>query len=609
MPERPRQPEDSIRTPILIPFVLLLIVIVAAVVGTAYVLEDRAQQGAIGARVEAVRQLMQLQYEQEGLLLHVAVETLINDPTLQALVERGERAGLEAHLAPLFEHLRERHGITHLYVDTPELVNLLRAHDPARNGDIIDRVTARQALTSEQGTYGMEVGTFGTLTLRTVVPWRSQGRLIGVVEMGKDISNLADEIKRILNIDLVVLVRKDVLDRQTWSEGSKMLGRREAWDALVHWAILAQTMGTVPSAVRALMDERPHSGHAVISTDNGERLLYAAFLPLLDVAHRQVGDILVVRDVTRIWAAFWRTIELVGGVSLLAAGLALLMFMAVLKRVDRSVRRRREIERQFLRLSSDHERIIQIEKLSAVGKTITEIAHQLNNPLVGVINLSQLAERSVDDRERTRGLLAEIRRAGEDCRDFVQRMLDFAKISRSERAPTNLQDLVQDTVRLLQQSFSQHPPVQVDMPGEAVVLTVDRILLRHALFNLMANAVEAQGSVDAAIGVRLERRAGEEQGWWGLSVLDRGSGISKDRLDDIFVPFFSTRPEGTGLGLPVAQHVALIHGGRITVSNRAEGGAQFTIWLPDEPRVTKIGEGAPGRSGAPLAAIGRPQDA
>jgi signal transduction histidine kinase len=288
---------------------------------------------------------------------------------------------------------------------------------------------------------------------------------------------------------------------------------------------------------------------------------------------------MVVRDVTGLTRGYSHIMVLVAGLSLVVAILLFALFSEILRRVDHDIRRKAEIEHQFLKLSSEHERIIQIEKLSEVGRTIGEIAHQLNNPLVGVINLSQLAERTLDDSERTRGLLAEIRRAGEDCRSFVLRMLEFTKVSRSERHPTALAGVIEDTVTLFRQSNATDRPIVNDLVAEDVVLNLDPVLIRHALFNLLSNA-DSFSPANSPITIRLyAKRSGESDGW-GVSILDEGPGVAKEAIGKVFAPFFSTRPDGTGLGLPVTQHVAILHGGWVSVHNRAEGGACFTLWLP-----------------------------
>ena len=217
-----------------------------------------------------------------------------------------------------------------------------------------------------------------------------------------------------------------------------------------------------------------------------------------------------------------------------------------------------------------------------MGLMIGEIAHQLNNPLVGVVNMTQLAQREANDPARTRELLAEIGRAGKDCHAFVSRMLVFTKMSSFDRMPTDMNMLIEESISLFKHSMGKRQQVTTGLPGEAPILNVDPILIRHAVFNLLSNAAQAS-TPGGVITVRLypEVQAQDRTPGWCLSVQDEGSGLSDDIRDKIFTPFFTTHTEGTGLGLPVVQHVAFLHDGQITATNAEGGGAIFVLWLPD----------------------------
>jgi signal transduction histidine kinase len=289
------------------------------------------------------------------------------------------------------------------------------------------------------------------------------------------------------------------------------------------------------------------------------------------------------RDITALESTFQWSMIAVILISLLAAGVVLGIFYLALDRVERDYRRQHDLEHQLLRLDSEHRRILQLEKLSAVGTMVGGIAHQLNNPLVGVVNLAQLAEREADDPARTRELLREIRSAGEDCRDFVKRMLGFSKVSCFESRPTPMAGLIEDTVLLFRQAESRHLPVEVKLPEAPAVLTVDPVLIRHALFNLLVNAAQATPDGEDGIEISLERGEDRERNLpgWTLAVTDHGRGMPTEVMEKIFVPFYTTRSDGTGLGLPVVQHVALLHDGQVTVSSEPGHGTRFAIWLPD----------------------------
>ena len=346
--------------------------------------------------------------------------------------------------------------------------------------------------------------------------------------------------------------------------------------------ILSSTLSDVPQMVLDHLRQTSGASESAIHAVTGAQVLYTAQLPLADASGKILGRIGVVRDVTDLQTGF-RSALVTAAILILGAGLlAFGLFYLVLDRVERDYRRQRAMETRFARLSTEHQRIVQIEKLSEVGRTIGEIAHQINNPLVGVINMAQLAEREAEDPARVRHWLGEIRQAGQDCHAFLQRMLTFTRVSRSESRPTEVVALVRDTIALFQQSTDRHPEVACDLP-EALTLGLDPVLVRHALFNLLANAAQAdpQGGV---IEVRLHPWPGPEgQPGWSLEVADRGPGLAPAVQARIFTPFFTTRPSGTGLGLAVVQHVAMLHGGEATGANRPEGGALFAVWLPAQP--------------------------
>jgi signal transduction histidine kinase len=263
----------------------------------------------------------------------------------------------------------------------------------------------------------------------------------------------------------------------------------------------------------------------------------------------------------------------------LVTGLGGAILFVSLNRLFKSVyHRQREAESQFAKLSTEHERIMQIEKLSALGQMVSEIAHQLNNPLVGVVNLAELAQREADNPERVRELLGDVRRAGEECREFVQRMLQFNEASRFEPRPTDMNELTRETIVFLQQSMAGHPDVTLEIPDHPLMLNVDPVLMRHALFNLIHNAALSEPKGPVVVSLAHDDR--KDVAGCRIAVSDRGSGIKPEVAAKLFTPFFTTRSGGTGLGLSVTQHIVAQHGGSIHAENNSGGGARFVIWLP-----------------------------
>jgi signal transduction histidine kinase len=579
-PTTPSTQPRRVKAAFLGPFALAIAVIMAAFVAAAYLIEAKLRDRDLTERALAVAQLFEVKLGKDGNLMRAVVRAMMGNAAIEEAFRRGDRAAIERNARELFESLRRDHRITHLYFNGPDRINLYRLHTPAEFGDRIDRATMLQAYTRKEAVHGIELGPLGTLTLRLVMPWSRNGQSLGYVELGEEIKHVIDEVRDNLAVDLLVLIDKQYLPAERWQRGQTLMRRQGEWERFSSHVVLAQTMAGLPArfdnhALLRLLDGD------TVKLDEGGRSLHAALVPIADAAGHPIGKLAVLRDVTELETTFQGYMATVILLGLTVAAAVLGTFYVALQRVERDYRRQHELEHRLLQLNTRHERMLQVEKLSALGTMVGSIAHQLNNPLVGVANMAQLAEREADDPRRTRELLVEIRRAGEDCRGFVRRMLEFSKVSCFDSKPTDFAALIDDTVLMFRQTEPRHLAVETDLPPISPVLTVDPILMRHALFNLLVNAAQATDE-DRPILIALAAAndAASGRSGWLLSVADRGRGIAPDVLDKIFVPFFTTRADGTGLGLPVVLHVVLLHDGHISATARPGGGTVFAIWLP-----------------------------
>jgi len=579
----PAQQPRRVKAAFMGSFAVALVVIMGVFATAIYLVEASVRDRDLAERSAAVAKLFAVKLDQDANLMRAVVRTMMDNAAIEEAFRSGDRGELEHNARDLFEALRSDHRITHLYFTGPDRVNLYRLHTPTEHDDRIDRATMLQAHSRKQPVHGLELGPLGTLTLRLVMPWRQGERDLGYIEVGEEIKHVIDEVHDNLAVDLLVLVDKHYLAREQWQRGQTLMQRQGEWERFSSYVALAQTVPRLPVALDESVLARLLNGDSAKIEDGG-RSLHMAAVPLADAAGHPIGKLAIMRDVTLLESTFNGYMAAVVLLSLAVAAGVLGVFYVALQRVEKDYRRQHELEHRLLRLDTEHQRLLQMEKLSALGTMVGSIAHQLNNPLVGVVNMAQLAEREADDPARARELLAEIRRAGEDCRGFVRRMLEFSKVSCFESKPTPMAALIEDTVLLFRQTEERHLPVNVQLPDDAPVLNVDPILIRHALFNLLVNAAQATQGVGADTGltIRLEQQNDPNTGkpGWSLSVLDRGRGIAPEAMDKLFVPFFTTRSDGTGLGLPVVLHVVLLHDGHVTATNRPEGGAQFAIWLP-----------------------------
>ncbi|MDD5029563.1 MAG: cache domain-containing protein, partial [Rhodoferax sp.] len=556
-----------VRAAFMWPFAMVLASILAAFAVASYLLEVRVRDQALAERVAAVRASLQQKIAKDADLMQASLQTLMANRVVQQALQRQDRPALLREVGPLFATLRDQHRLTHLYFNNADLVNVARMHSPQHHDDMIERLSATLARSTRAPVHGLELGPLGTLTLRLVMPWLVDGRPIGYLEMGEEIGYLVDEIHDSLAVDAFVLVDKRFILHRQWQYGQEMLKRQGQWEQFDNRVLVAQTAPQFPPELSAQVLERLRSGATEV-VQSGNQVLHLAMLALPDVAGQRIGDLVVMRDISALQQDFVQSMAAVIGLSL-AAGLGVLaLFYVALGRVERDYQRQHELERQLLLIGHEHQRVVQLEKMSALGTMVGEIAHQLNNPLVGVVNLAQLAAREADDPVRTRELLAEIRRAGSDCHALITSMLRFAKVSSFQSHPCAMAPVIEETVLLFRQTDRRQNPVTLALPDQPVVLTVDPILIRHALFNLLMNAAQASAP-DSPIGITLAAVTHRESGLpgWAPTVTDQGRGVAQEALDKVFTPFFTTRKDGTGLGLTVVQHVALLHGGYVTLKS------------------------------------------
>jgi signal transduction histidine kinase len=218
------------------------------------------------------------------------------------------------------------------------------------------------------------------------------------------------------------------------------------------------------------------------------------------------------------------------------------------------------------------------ENMAALGEMSAGIAHEFKNALAIISGYAQMirSEASTPDvSDQADRILKEIRALTHVVTEFLR----FAKPLQLTQETVSIGLLVQQVAGEVHEAI---PSVAISTEGEFVELSADEGLLRQALLNLVRNAAESAATRGdgASVVVRggTEDTAGRPA--QRISILDNGPGIPEESLGKIFVPFYTTKSNGTGLGLAVVQKIALQHGGAVEARNRAEGGAEFILWLP-----------------------------
>lgn len=244
-----------------------------------------------------------------------------------------------------------------------------------------------------------------------------------------------------------------------------------------------------------------------------------------------------------------------------------------------------EVERAHAEVLKAQKHLLQSEKMAAIGQLAAGLAHEIYNPLNVISGFTELLlkQRGGEDAE-TRRHLEEIYREAGRCQALIAELLRFAKPKRPDRAPADLGATLKETLSLIQaQARAQGVAVSLDLPEGLPEVVADREQLKQVFLNLLLNACQAMPA-----GGELAARAYLSDGCLCFEIRDTGVGIDPRDLDDIFNPFFTTKAEGTGLGLALSYAVVESHNGTLTVRSEPGRGAVFTLSLPlREPKDEK----------------------
>ena len=226
------------------------------------------------------------------------------------------------------------------------------------------------------------------------------------------------------------------------------------------------------------------------------------------------------------------------------------------------------------------------ENLAALGEMSAGIAHEFKNSLATISGYAQILHSEAPAGELA-DCAAKIIDQTRALTHVVTEFLRFARPLEICYESVNVNSLVARVVDELRDSL---PHCSIETKGEFAEVPGDDALLRQAIHNLVRNAGEAVGQTGGSgkisISATVEDLGGKR--WQRIAIADNGPGIPAGNLPKIFLPFYTTKSEGTGLGLAVVQKVAMQHGGSVEARNRTEGGAEFLLWLPLRQEATPV---------------------
>ena len=248
-----------------------------------------------------------------------------------------------------------------------------------------------------------------------------------------------------------------------------------------------------------------------------------------------------------------------------------------------------KVEERTQQLKATQKKLLHSDRLASLGQLSASVAHEINNPISGVLNLSMLLQRMLKDDgippnriEEFRKYLSQVTNETARVGRIVSDLLAFSRRSKPQRAPADLNRLVKTTLSLVQHKMKlSNVDVSTDFQDDLPAVQCNASQIQQVALNLLLNAAEAtQSKTERKVTVSTASAGGEVR----LTVSDNGEGIQPENLSKIFDPFFTTKSEGkgVGLGLAVSYGIVQAHGGEIEVKSQPGEGTAFVVSLPLE---------------------------
>ena len=436
-----KPPEVTVRRRLMVPLTLTFLVLIGTFLYGGHKIRSQLVLSEIHHKYVGVQGLFNELLDHQAEFMSTTAVSLARKKDFQQVFLNGDRLQLQKISNPYLVQIAKRYGVTHFYFHDVKGINFLRVHKPEKFGDAIDRHVLQRAMTTGKVAYGLELGPLGTFTYRTVLPWAMEGRLIGYIELGQEINYILGKLSSITNVDYLLTIDKQLLDRSSWESGMKMLGRRADWDLLPTRVIIDQSLPGSQKFIDVksfFYNPGVSDGFSEVRID--EQIYRIKGFPLFDAAARNVGDFVVMHDVTAENKTFRDFVLRIAFVSFVLCSALFAFAYGILGRMDKRlsatqgqlydqiekektvnellesevIERKnaelklkklnenleervtnrtvelqtlnRELEQAYLELKAKHSTILHQDKMACIGQLAAGVAHDINNPIGFVSN-------------------------------------------------------------------------------------------------------------------------------------------------------------------------------------------------------------------------------
>jgi len=563
---------EKIKKPILVPVAISILVFLTSSLILVSWLQKRHVREGVKAYLQSTRVLYEGSLREESKLIQALLGFYGKDRQLATLFAGRDRQALLDYITPQFSEIKNKYGITHFYFITPDQHCFLRMHNPGYFGDKIDRFTLGKAVKTGEPHSGVDLGYYGTLTLRVDLPLVVNGQLLGYLEIGKDVDSFMPNLSSILGVEVLMLVETRFLDRARWEEGQRLMGHQGIWNEVPGYVVVGRTIRGVPDNLEHFLTVgREGDGEALFNVTYENRHYRAGVTPLFTADGQEVGVIVAMKDFSAAEHSMQMLTGLLISLVVIMSGFLFVFIYGVISRVEQRLRR----SRQALRHEIQERRKAEKQILAALNEKqvlLKEIHHRVKNNMQIVCSIFRLQLSQIKDP-----------RAATILRDSQSRISAMALIHKTLYQPKDqssiyFEEYIQELASSIFDSYRVDPErIGLITDLESVAMDIDTVtpcglILNELVTNSIKYAFPEERSGKIAISFK------RESDGFVLAVSDNGVGLPVNL--DIHL--------ATSLGMQLVVNLSEKQlGGRLEVES-GEKGTTFRIHFRESPGKSKV---------------------
>ncbi len=331
--DRHMKTKQKLKRKILIPLILTIAFLIAMSVYSIYYIQNKNNSDDISEHRNGINNVFNTLITSESKMLASHINYLLKDTTIMQIYKNRNREELFNYCIPGFNEIKNEHNITHFYFLDTTGICFIRVHDKQRYNDTINRFTFTKAKQTKKAVYGIELGTYGTFTLRYVSPMIVDNKIIGYIELGMEIEHITPILKEITGTDILFLIDKKFINQQKWEAGLETFEKQGNWNKHADYIIIDKTIKYDLDINTIIKAEK----NQCITTHIDDVNYEIGAIPLFDAGDIKVGKIIILENISEISKTMNNILLLIVIISIIVGIILTLLFYKHISNIENNI--------------------------------------------------------------------------------------------------------------------------------------------------------------------------------------------------------------------------------------------------------------------------------